>query len=377
MSGRTYFIDRLRVVLTALVIVFHTAIAYGAAGGWYWREVDDLGRPLSIALTVFNAVCQSFFMGMFFLLAGYFTPAAFDRKGMRQFAIDRLLRLGVPLLVYGLLIGTATSAMVRSQLSANFLDLWFGMIAKGSFNFGPLWFAEALLLFTAGYLLWQLVWRRLSDNGAVRAGAFDKALPSWRWWLLSAVGVGFGSLLIRVWFPLGRDVAGMNIGYFSSYIFLFSLGCMAWRYRWLERVDRAQAKVWGIVALLVFPALPIVAATSGIFSGEGSKLAGGWSLADITYAFWDPFLAWGIIAMLLWQFRRRFNQPSVRWEGWASGAYGAYVVHPPIVVGLSLSLRGWDVATAAKFAVVSISAVVLSFAVSWSVKQIPGVNRVL
>jgi hypothetical protein len=61
MTTRTYFIDRLRVLLTALVICFHVAIAYGSAGGWYWREVDDLSRPLSIALTVFTAVCQAFF----------------------------------------------------------------------------------------------------------------------------------------------------------------------------------------------------------------------------------------------------------------------------------------------------------------------------
>ncbi len=98
MSQRTFFIDRLRVVLTALVIVHHTAITYGGAGGWFYREVTDAALPSSRALTVLCAVNQAFFMGLFFLLAGYFTPSSLARKGTGPFLWDRLLRLGVPLL---------------------------------------------------------------------------------------------------------------------------------------------------------------------------------------------------------------------------------------------------------------------------------------
>lgn len=42
--------------------------------------------------------------GFFFLISGFFTPASFDRKGGRAFVRDRLLRLGVPLLVFLLLL---------------------------------------------------------------------------------------------------------------------------------------------------------------------------------------------------------------------------------------------------------------------------------
>jgi hypothetical protein len=68
-AARTYFIDRLRVVLTVLVILHHTAITYGGSGGWFYREVHDGSTPTSLLLTVFCAVNQSFFMGMLFLLA--------------------------------------------------------------------------------------------------------------------------------------------------------------------------------------------------------------------------------------------------------------------------------------------------------------------
>jgi len=34
-ASRTDFLDRIRVVLTALVILHHAAIMFGAPGGWY------------------------------------------------------------------------------------------------------------------------------------------------------------------------------------------------------------------------------------------------------------------------------------------------------------------------------------------------------
>src|SRR5262249_28734852 len=94
---RNRSIDHLRVLLTALVILHHTAIAYGGSGGWYWREEPNGSKPL---LVLFNATNQSYFMGFFFLLAGYYTPGPFDRKGAGRFLADRFLRLGLPLLGY-------------------------------------------------------------------------------------------------------------------------------------------------------------------------------------------------------------------------------------------------------------------------------------
>ena len=95
-TRRLLFADRLRTVLTVLVIAHHTAITYGGSGGWFYREVHDGGAPLSLALTLFCSINQSFFMGLFFLLAGYFSPPALVAKGLRRFVLDRLLRLRDP-----------------------------------------------------------------------------------------------------------------------------------------------------------------------------------------------------------------------------------------------------------------------------------------
>jgi hypothetical protein len=83
-------------------------------------------------------------------------------------------------------------------------------------------------------------------------------IPGHRGWLLGALAVGAGSWIIRFWFPLEREVAGMTLGFFSSYIFLYILGCIAWRHRWLERIERQHAMSWALVTLVTIPVLPTV-----------------------------------------------------------------------------------------------------------------------
>src|ERR1700735_3209378 len=109
---RDFYIDRLRSVMTALVILHHTAITYGAVGGWFWRENESSAAPSSLLLMLFCTTNQAYFMGFFFLLAGYFTPASLEKKGYAGFLKDRFLRLGVPLLAFIVILGPLTAAIV-------------------------------------------------------------------------------------------------------------------------------------------------------------------------------------------------------------------------------------------------------------------------
>ncbi len=101
---RLFFIDNLRILLITLIMMIHLSITYGGEGSWYYRDgqADTLS---SILLTWHNAAVQAFSMGLLFMIAGYFTPGSYDRKGPRQYLKDRLLRLGIPMLCYDFIIG--------------------------------------------------------------------------------------------------------------------------------------------------------------------------------------------------------------------------------------------------------------------------------
>jgi len=372
-GGRTDFIDRLRVVLTALVIAHHTAITYGGSGSWFYREVTDGGQPSSLFLTLFCAVNQSFFMGMFFLLAGYFTPGSLQRKGPARFLMDRGLRLGVPLLAFGFVLGPLAVALGSAPKGQVVLDTWTALLRSGTFVMGPLWFAWALLLFALSWV----VWVRVVPAEATRSTAVDSAMPSSRAWILSALLVGCAALTIRQWVPVGHNVLGLQLGYFASYVFLFFLGCRASAGRWLERVAPEQARTWGVVSLVTIPLLPLGAALSGAMAGKSVNFNGGLSAASVLYAFWEPFVAWGIIAVLLVRFLQRFNVPNPRWKRWGEEAYGAFFVHAPVVVALSVLLAPWPAPPLLKFCLVSLASTALSFLAARALRVLPGVARVL
>ena len=96
-TTRLAFLDNLKIGLTALVIAHHAGQAYGPTGG-QWPIFSPERSPV---LGPFFGVNAAFFMGLFFLISGYFLPRAYDHKGAVTFLKDRFRRLGIPLLFWG------------------------------------------------------------------------------------------------------------------------------------------------------------------------------------------------------------------------------------------------------------------------------------
>jgi fucose 4-O-acetylase-like acetyltransferase len=368
MAQRDLYIDRLRVALTALVLLFHAAITYGGTGSWFYQEIPNSATPTSFFFTLWIITDQAFFMGFFFLMAGYFTPHAYDRKGPLRFLHDRFLRLGIPLLFFCLVLGPLTVAMRAAAEGHGFWPTILLLYRYKKFPNGPLWFAEALLIFSVAYCLWRVL---------TTGHALDpRPIPSPRAWMLSALGVGFAALLLRLAFPLNVRTLGLWLGYFSSYIFLFALGIAAKRRDWLSRLTWRQARPSIIAACIAWPLLPIAYAIFNVTGGNpNTTRALAWP--NILYAVWEPFVAWGIIAALLLWFRTHLNQPSAFWDWLSRRTYAVYVLHTPILVAISLLLRTWHAPAIVKFAVAG----TLTCAVTWLAAdpfvRLPGLRRIV
>ena len=105
--------------------------------------------------------------------------------------------------------------------------------------------------------------------------------------------------------------------------------------RWLERVPRASARLWLIVALLCLPVLPAALLLAPARPGSSD---GGWTVPAVIYAFWEPLLAWGIILSLLIAFQRRFADWPPVWQRLSRRAFTIYIIHPPVLVGIALAI---------------------------------------
>jgi hypothetical protein len=155
MRERDFYIDCLRSVMIALVVLHHTALTYGASGLWFYHELSPSANPSSVVLTLFTATNQAFSMGFLFLLAGHFTPGSLERKGYARFLRDRFLRLGLPLLAFGLILGPLTVAMVTAGEGKGFWSTFAWLWNHRQFINGPLWFVQALLMFSLAYCAWR------------------------------------------------------------------------------------------------------------------------------------------------------------------------------------------------------------------------------
>jgi len=368
-SSRNAYLDHIRVLLTVLVVMHHTAITYGADGGWFFKEVEggSLSPLVRLIYMFVTTVDQSYFMGFFFLLAGYFTPLSLARKGTGAFLKDRFVRLGIPLAAFALVLAPLTISFARLMVEGGtFFDGFYWIWIMHHYECGPMWFVQALLVFTLIYVVWA------KTPFATAAARDDSPLPAHSVILASALATGLLAFGLRLAVPTGQNVFGMQIGYFATYVVLYYVGCRAARSGWLERVELRHALPWIVVSGLCFISLPFVAASCP----DGSLFSGGWNRFALFYAMWEPFEAWGIILGLLWLSRRYLARTNAFWAGLAKTAFPAFFVHAPVLVAMTLAFHGWEAPALGKWLVVGSSATALSFAIGSVIVRLPGLRRV-
>jgi hypothetical protein len=138
-----------------MVIVHHAAQAYGPTGG-AWPVHDpaqsDWFRP-------FYTVNAAVGLGLLFLLAGYFVPASYDRKGPGRFLKERWSRIGLPLVIFALAVNLPIAYWYASRPPPG---EFLGTLYETGWQciYLHLWFLGHLLLYSAVYL----VWRRLAGR---------------------------------------------------------------------------------------------------------------------------------------------------------------------------------------------------------------------
>ena len=364
---RQAFIDQLRGFTTLLVVLHHTAITYGGSGGWYYKEVapgtGGIAPPL---LTLMCAIDQAWFMGAFFLWAGYFTPGPFDRKGPARYFADRAVRLGIPLIVFGFFLDALTNTIADLRNACDFIAGLLHRLLTFEYHPGPLWFVQALAVFAAAFALWRRFNPGLAQD--------DAPLPSHAKLFAAAIGVALVAFAVRVVMPVGAEWWHWQLGYFPAYVLLFVVGCAAARHRWLERIEWKYARPWAIVTLVALPVLTVFVLGYRAIAHEKIDVAGGFNIGSLVYALWEPFVAWGILLTLMWFFRTRVRAD--RFTGLGRRAYAIYCFHPPVVVGIAIALRAWEAPALLKFAAVGSLSCAALYLACGALLRLPGVSRV-
>ena len=337
---RLYYLDNLKVCLTVLVIMHHASQAYGDGGDWAYTP----SNPAEFMPWIwhFFSTNAAFFMGLYFFISGYFVPRSFDKQGSKQFIQKKMLRLGIPLLFMGAIISVLT----------------------GKLEIGHMWFVESLLVFC---LIYALIRKWVSP--------IDKTCnskPTIIGLLIISLLMGVGSYFIRqvspqdhwIW-PFGIIPLPMEPAHYLQYVMMFVMGVLAYRFQWLNKMSNGT----GFTTLLIGVAL----AVGNYLRDGGAWNDFVWQWFGIYESLMCVFISFGLI----WLFREFVSGTSRLWQWCAAQSYGAYVFHLLLMIVLQNIVDSIWMGAFGKFLFIGIVTTILSFGLTWIVRMIPGVKRVL
>jgi peptidoglycan/LPS O-acetylase OafA/YrhL len=361
-QNRMHYIDNIRSLVIIGVVFIHASVTYSGTGNWYYIEKKTVDV-----------------VSMLFWIAGYFAASSYSRKGSGRFLSNRTVRLGIPTLIYMLLLHPvidyvllgsqspssrppAGPAYARYLLSLEFLG-----------RSGPMWFTFALLIFSVLYAL-------VRTFPTARRNPNKKSQPLSHGILALLAGtISVAAFLIRLVQPIGTDVCNMQLSFFAQYVILFIAGIAAFRHDWVRTLPYRTGMGWFRAALLGgIPFWTVLMLAGGAF-GEGfDAFAGGWHWQSAGYAAWESFFGIGVSVGLLVFVREKGDSAGKVANFLSANSFCVYMFHPLVLISVSLLLQPWHGHPVLKVLAAGTLATVIVFLLSHLVlRRVPLLKRVL
>ena len=321
-------------------------------------------------------------------MGGYFTPKSYDRKGGPSFWKERLTRLGIPLILYTVLINPIMYYILsilgiqpwssNQTLGGSLLDYYVSRFEsldrfiKFLTDAGPMWFLYVLLFLTAGYTLWR---RITSFSSLKRYIPKELPIPRTIYLLLIAIGLGCVTFLVRLVSPIDEFPLGIPFGFIIQYAMMFSVGVIALRYDWFEKMSKDLIKTWSIIIAAAFVLLSLYWFLFVGMDADLNVVLGGLTLTAFLFAVVDNIIAMGMIFILIPIFYAKYKHQGTLLQNLSSSAFHMYLIHPPILVLVALGFVSIPLIPVLKLAIVWPLTVILCYLVSHYVLQKIRLNR--
>jgi glucan biosynthesis protein C len=358
---REQWVENLRVALIAGVIVAHTATAYVVDIPWYYDDEQSASGGWSIVLAFPTFAGGVFGLGPLFLIAGWFSATSLARRGPAAFARARLVRLGVPLLVFILLLQPLADYIGNLRSERGSFSHYLGMT-----EVGVMWFVAALLTFSLAY-------------AALRRRPVSEPRPPEH--PLTPVAVAAATIAVTsfvVWqiWPWNAEMfMNLRLGEWPQGAVLFALGAHAAETGWLERLSRTTIRLLGRLAVGAAVALAALFGREAVWGDVDVLLNATRVGPTVLFAALDGLIA---VTWTLWcvaWFRRRWTERGPVSERASRGSYATYVIHPVVLTTIMVAFAAVALPPALKLVVVAALGVPACFALGYGLTRIPIVAR--
>jgi hypothetical protein len=180
-------------------------------------------------------------------------------------------------------------------------------------------------------------------------------------------------------YPYGSEAgfSDLNLWQWPACIATFALGIVAARQGWSATVPdplRRSCRAVSILGLLAMAALLVAAGVAERVDdllGGPNALAAGFAALDALLCLFGP--VW-----LLGGAQRHLARPLPLGPALARSAYGAFILQTPILIGLAVALRPFDLPAEVKAVLVACGGVAASFGLAHLlITRLPVLGRVL
>ena len=369
LGARQAYADNLKVALVCGVIVAHVTMAWAdLRGAWVFSE-PAVREPLLSILKLATIVGAFFGMPLFFWIAGIFTPASLDRKGLRRYAVDRTLRLLIPSLLFVLLL-TPPIEYLDPEAAGWTAGFWAFVPHVWSLwppAPGPTWFLGVLWVLSLMYGLARTVWPRRTRR---------RQLLRWQHLLIAAATVAVASYVLRLFVPMGHEVWHLTLAQAPGWVVGFGIGVLGGERGWFRSLDPDLARGVRRVAWLAMALCVVVVAVSASTVGT-DVLFGGGTWQSLGLAALEGTIMVTVGFWLIDVFQRRFHSQGRLGLELSRGAYAAFLVHQIVLVGLVLASRLVLWPQEIKYVQVAVLGVAISFAFGSVLTRVPGLSRII
>jgi glucans biosynthesis protein C len=334
--ARLHGLDAVRGFALLLGVILHASMSF-LPGPQVWIVADSSRSELA---SVTFYVLHVFRMLLFFILAGFFAHMGFHRLGVKGFALDRLKRIGLPLVIGWSIVITAITAIL----------LWNVWLANGGrfpeqtqpapslsldyFPLAHLWFLYVLVILYTATLAVRGILETLKARGWLSgiADGFVRFVVGWGGIVVVAVPMTL-SLYQHpnwlMWFGIPTPDMSLkpNLAALVTYGTAFGFGWLLHRQpKLLEQLERRAWAYLAVAVICTASSLSIMGSTAPVLTPAPQNTTTLLYAALYSLGAWNWSLA--LIGLAL-RFLSSFS-PARRYI--ADASYWVYIVHLPLVM---------------------------------------------
>jgi surface polysaccharide O-acyltransferase-like enzyme len=381
-QGRIAAFDRARTFVTLLVVIHHSVLNFT------WFGNGDPQRWLGFDLVVlFN---DSFFMALMFFISGLFVWNSLPRKGWPAFLRGRAWRLGVPFLIsiFVLMPFAYYPTFLRYHLPGTtdfgFLHFWRNIFVVGPWPSGPAWFLWVLLALDAvAAAVWCFAPGVIKTLSRLVYGARDRPITVFVIFLAATIAayepmrLTFGD---ASWWEIGRlplPIQTSRILLYAAYFFAGVVVGATNLKTGLLAEDGELARRWPIwlaVAAMFYGAILSLVYVHHNWVANFNAPPAWWSVSySLAFAIFSGAMCFAVPAIHL-----RFARANWRLlDALRPSAYGVYLLHYIFIIWLQYAVYDLPLHAAAKFAIVFIGTLSMSWALTMILRKIAVVARMI